>query len=85
MDRGDDASVETRRRARLASAHAAANCAEAVDLLYTAAGTSAILLDNPLQRFWRDVHTTTQHLQIAAPTFENMGRLRLTGKLEGPF
>ena len=34
---------------------------------------------------WRDVHTTTQHIQIASTTYENMGRLRLTGVLEGPF
>jgi alkylation response protein AidB-like acyl-CoA dehydrogenase len=85
VDCGDEASVETRRRARLASTYAAAACAEAVDLLYTAAGSSAIFLDNPLQRYWRDVHTATQHMQIAATGFENMGRLRLTGEVQGPF
>ncbi len=85
VDRGEPASTEARRSARLASAHAAASCAEAVDLLYTAGGSSSIFNDNPLQRHWRDVHATTQHIQIAANSYENMGRLRLTGVLEGPF
>lgn len=85
VDAGAPASTETRRRARLASAHAAISCAEAVDLLYTAAGTSSIFSESPLQRHWRDIHTTTQHIQIAPTTYENMGRLRLTGALEGPF
>ena len=83
--RGEPARTDTRRRARLASAHAAESAARAVDLLYTAAGTSAIFSDHPLQRHWRDIHATTQHVQISPSTFENMGRLRLTGILEGPF
>ena len=85
VDAGAPASTETRRRARLGSAHAAASCADAVDLLYTAAGTSSIFSESPLGRHWRDIHTANQHIQIAATTYENMGRLRLTGVLEGPF
>jgi len=77
-------SVEARRRARLASCHAAASAARAVDLLYTAGGSSSIFSDNPLQRHWRDIHATTQHIQIAQGNYETMGRLRLTGVLDGP-
>lgn len=76
--------VETRRRARLASCHAAASAARAVDLLYTAGGSSSIFSDHPLQRHWRDVHAATQHIQIARGNYEAMGRLRLTDVLEGP-
>lgn len=81
-----EASVDARRRARLASCYAAEACAEAVDLLYTAAGSSSIFSDHPLQRYWRDVHTATQHIQIAQGNYETMGRLRLTGETGGgPF
>ncbi len=38
-----------------------------------------------MQRYWRDVHATTQHMQIGIGNYESMGKLRLTGELEGPF
>lgn len=82
---GRRASTESRRRARLASCHAAAGAAEAVDLLYAAAGSSSIFSDQPLQRHWRDIHATTQHMQIGQGNYESMGKLRLIDELEGPF
>ncbi len=83
VERVGTASIEVRRRARLASCHAAASAAEAIDRLYTAAGTSSIFSTHPLQRHWRDIHTATQHIQIAQGNYESMGRLRLTGESRG--
>jgi alkylation response protein AidB-like acyl-CoA dehydrogenase len=51
---------------RLANMHAVASGAQAVDLVYHAAGTSAIFTTNPLERFFRDVHVATQH-RCASP------------------
>jgi indole-3-acetate monooxygenase len=83
VEQGHAASDEARRRVRLAGIHAAAAAASAVDLLYHAAGASAIADTCPLQRHFRDVHVVTQHLHVSSAGFERMGRLRLTGELEG--
>lgn len=84
VERGEAATVDARRRIRLAGIHAAATAARAVDLLYNAAGASAIADSCPLQRHFRDVHAVTQHLHVSGPGFERMGRLRLTGVADGP-
>ena len=79
----EEPTIDARRRLRLACAHAAANSAEAVDLLYTAGGGASILDEHPLQRHWRDIHATTQHIQVNHVQFDTMGKLRLTGQIEG--
>ena len=81
--RGDSLSQEQRRAVRLAGTHAAASCAQAIDLLFDAAGSSSILLEQPLQRYWRDAHAVTKHIQVSRKNFETMGCLRLTGNLNG--
>jgi alkylation response protein AidB-like acyl-CoA dehydrogenase len=48
-----------------------------VDRLYEAAGGSAIYTDNPLQQCFRDVHVTTQHIMVAKPIYELVGRVHL--------
>jgi indole-3-acetate monooxygenase len=64
-------------RIRLASAHAAGSAAEAVDLLFTAAGTSSIFTDSRLERCFRDVHVVTQHAAVAAWNMEMVGQFLL--------
>lgn len=83
VERGEPATVDARRRVRLAGIHAAAAAAEAVDLLYNAAGASAIAEACPLQRHFRDAHAVTQHVHVSRAGIERMGRLRLTGEIEG--
>lgn len=36
-------------------------CASAVDRLYEASGGSALRIDEPIQRYWRDVHAARSH------------------------
>lgn len=60
---------------RLAIAQAAANSAQAVDHLYIGAGSSAIFETSPLERCFRDVHATTQHVATQASNFETGGRV----------
>jgi len=62
---------------RLAATNNAWSAAEAVDLLYHAAGASAIYESSRLQRCFRDVHVATQHIMVAQPTFEMVGKVLL--------
>lgn len=62
-----------------------AQCAQAVNLLHSAieqlmflAGSSAFLLDKPIQRYWRDSHVALRHIQnIPYIAYEIYGRDRL--------
>jgi alkylation response protein AidB-like acyl-CoA dehydrogenase len=69
--------VRLRARLRLAATHAAMAAARAVDLMYSAAGGTAVYATSPLQRHFRDVHTATQHVMIAPATLELVGRVLL--------
>jgi alkylation response protein AidB-like acyl-CoA dehydrogenase len=74
---GERFDVAERASLRLAAAHAVASATRAVDAMYTAAGGSAIYARSPLQRCFRDVHTATQHVMVAAPVYELVGRILL--------
>jgi alkylation response protein AidB-like acyl-CoA dehydrogenase len=69
--------VRLRARLRLAATHAAIAAARAVDLMYNAAGGTAVYATSPLQRHFRDVHAATQHVMIAPATLELVGRVLL--------
>ncbi|WP_088278819.1 acyl-CoA dehydrogenase family protein [Ideonella sp. A 288] len=62
---------------RLAATHAVHTAAEVVDRMFTLAGGHAVFADSPLQRCLRDVHVATQHMMVAEPTYELVGRLQL--------
>ena len=73
-ERGEKLSASERNRLRLAAANASLKSAEAVDALYEAGGGSSIYDENVLQRCFRDVHVTTQHIMVAKPIFEMTGK-----------
>jgi alkylation response protein AidB-like acyl-CoA dehydrogenase len=62
---------------RLAATNNAWSAAEAVDLVYHAAGGTSIYSKSPLQRCFRDVHVATQHIMVAQPTYEVLGKISL--------
>ena len=62
---------------RLAATNNAWSAADAVDLLYHAAGGSSIYHGSDLQRCFRDVHVATQHIMVAQPTYEVVGKVAL--------
>jgi len=62
---------------RLAASNNAWSAAAAVDGLYHAAGGSAIYTSSALQRCFRDVHVATQHIMVAQPTYEMVGKVLL--------
>lgn len=60
---------------QLSASFAAESCADAVDLVWDAAGTTGIRLDSPLERHFRDIHTLAQHASKALPRFESSGQI----------
>ena len=68
---------EVKGQLRLAATNNAWSAAEAVDRLYHAAGGTSIYRSSVLQRCFRDVHVTTQHIMVAQPTYEVVGRVLL--------
>jgi len=67
-------SDDLRASIRLASAHAAQSAAEAVDLMFNAAGTTATYTSSRLERCFRDVHVATQHVAVAPSNIEMVGQ-----------
>ncbi len=58
---GGTVSLEEKAGLLLASAHVNQCCVEAVDLMYTAAGTNAIYTKNKLAHYFADAHVLRQH------------------------
>ena len=68
---------------RIAATHATAASAGAVDRMYTAAGATALFASSPLQRCLRDVRAITQHVFVAPPTYEMLGKIVLGVEPDG--
>jgi alkylation response protein AidB-like acyl-CoA dehydrogenase len=80
---GGPPSTAMRALMRLSCAYCAEACATAVDLVYRAAGASALFEDGPIARCFRDVHATTQHIGLSGDNYEHAGRV-LFGRDPGP-
>ncbi|GID98348.1 acyl-CoA dehydrogenase family protein [Amorphoplanes digitatis] len=71
------ADPERRARLRLAVRTATRNAVRAVDLVYQAAGGSAVYAASPLQRHFRDVHVAAQHAMVNTDVLETAGAVLL--------
>jgi alkylation response protein AidB-like acyl-CoA dehydrogenase len=60
---------------QLAATHAVSSSAQTVDMVHQAAGTSAIRLEHPFERCFRDAHVITQHAFTSMNRFESAGKL----------
>jgi indole-3-acetate monooxygenase len=67
--------VTPRQRAllRLAMTHAVQSAAQAVDLVWAAAGSSPVYTSSPIERCFRDVHVATQHAAVGLFSLEAIG------------
>ena len=73
---GREAPVELRARIRAHAGHATALAREAVDILYSASGASAIQTSVPIQRYQRDIQALANHaLLVPATSIELYGRV----------
>ena len=74
---GGTPTLHQRAIVRLAAAKAAEASVQAVDMLFNAAGGTALFESNPIGRCFRDVHATTQHIGTNASNYELAGRVLL--------
>lgn len=83
LARGDAATLEDRRRVRLAACYATSACAQAVDRLYDAGGGTSVYRSCSLQRHHRDIHTATQHRMVGTQAVQIAGAVKLLGRAPG--
>jgi alkylation response protein AidB-like acyl-CoA dehydrogenase len=74
---GEAPSLEQRARLRLAGTAATENAVRAVDMMFHAAGTTAIEEASPLSHCFRDVHVAAQSIVVSPLFFEHVGRVLL--------
>ncbi len=78
-------SLQQKTKIQLATSHAVEASAEAVDLVYSVAGSSSFHQGHRFERCFRDVHTLTQHAFSSAVRLESVGQLLLGLDSDWPF
>jgi indole-3-acetate monooxygenase len=66
--------IDERMKIRLASTFAIHTSLEVIDILYEAAGATAIFNEHPFERKFRDIHSVSQQLQGRQQHFETVGQ-----------
>ena len=79
---GDELSAKELALARLANTNASVVAAQVADLMFSAAGGTAIHTSSPLERLFRDAHAAAQHATASLPTYEQWGRVLLHAEPE---
>jgi alkylation response protein AidB-like acyl-CoA dehydrogenase len=74
---GERLNLEQKAALRLAAVNATHKSVAAVDRLYQLGGGTSIYEESPLQKCFRDVHVTTQHIMVAPPIYELVGKVQL--------
>ena len=72
-----EVTVDQRMRIRLATTHAIHEAKQAADVVYDAAGASAVFSSGPFERRFRDLHTVTQQGQGRKAHYETVGSFML--------
>lgn len=74
---GDPVLPRQHARYRLSICHAYEACVEAVDLMYKTGSGTSLYAAHPLDRYFRDIHTASQHFVVSSKIAEAAGRVRL--------
>ena len=69
----------------LAGSHAVEASVRVVDLVHSCVGTSGVRNEQRFQRYFRDVHTISQHAFASPARFESIGKLMLGRESDWPF
>jgi len=77
LESGKKVTEEQRAYGRIAAVDGVTRAAHAVDLMYNAAGASAIYETSPLERCFRDAHVVTAHVVVQPAMYEVSGRVLL--------
>jgi alkylation response protein AidB-like acyl-CoA dehydrogenase len=86
LRRGAEApSGRTTQNARLACTYAANASMEVVDVIHNTAGTSAMRMNNPLERKLRDAHGCATHRWVSHSLYADLGRILLGGEPSAEF
>jgi hypothetical protein len=60
----------------MAAVHAMQTSAKVVELMYSAAGSSAVYTRSPLERCFRDIQVLKQHGFLSESRYETVGQVR---------
>jgi alkylation response protein AidB-like acyl-CoA dehydrogenase len=72
---GEVATMKDLAHARLASTNASVGAAEIANLMFSAAGGTAIATSSSIERRWRDAHAAAAHATASIPTYEQWGKV----------
>ena len=72
---GETISLEEKAGLLLAATHANQSCVEAIELVYTAAGTSGIYMKNKLAHYLTDAQVLRQHGFMNESRYETAGQI----------
>ena len=64
VESGKSVDVDMRMRNRLTHTFATKLLVQAVDAVFLAMGGSALGMQHPVQRFWRDIHAASSHISL---------------------
>jgi alkylation response protein AidB-like acyl-CoA dehydrogenase len=79
---GQPVGLRHRALLRLAMTHAVQSAAQAVDLVWAAAGSSPVYTSSPLERCFRDIHVATQHAAVGVFSYQTIGSAVVHGEEE---
>lgn len=67
---------------RLSASTIAENCTQAVNTVFTLAGSSSIYTDSRLEAYFRDMHSAAKHITVSPTNIEMAGQYLLGGGLQ---
>src|SRR5215472_10354784 len=82
---GDALSLKQKADLLLAMTHTVSSAVEAVELMYSVAGTSGIYITSPLERYFRDIQVLRHHAFGAETRYETVGQVYLGLPPDFPF